>query len=1178
MQRALDPALLREALGAHSPGVLPTVEQLTEMIAGIEVAAFQGSYDVGDELVRTAWYLHGVASASEATELYSLARQRRAFRVSAHIFDLAVNDLNQSTHDRLTLAFAAEVGYRRAELDPNATSVYRRVTRLLETQGDMVSQIDLLALRAGVAFLGLDARQLSPLLRGWRREIIDLEDLLELESLQGTMFGPAAQVVLAVSSMLAFLRYGDDTQLELAQVALLSVLDLSAGAGDHDARWVAAHLLQVANGLGTSSVWSVLPPGTPPAVAQAFTVSNPSVLTLWPPQRELLQRQTQNPLDPATRRLLLSMPTSAGKTLLAQLMICTHLATQDRSVCYVSPLRSLGREMRQALRSRLRVLNRELGADRPDRPVGLEDVVLSAYEDDADVDVMTPERLMHMLRRDPADVLDRYSLFVIDEAHLLAQPGRGFLLESLLTFLTTTNNRVVLLSGVLGNAASLANWLSPDEQETLYTSDWRGPRQLHALLYSQPDWGRKVETTRKSRTHPTRVTVPVNALLRVRPAESQIVDLVTHTTIGEKIFKVEAGTGTMTKETSGRAGTPFYQDVAITASLLLHAGSLLMVVSTRSTARTAAQALAARLEEASGTRDLVTFLEERLGAQHPLLGCVRKGVGYHHAGFPTDVLDALEQALRNDQLVAMVATSTLTDGVNLPVRTVVIAETTYQGQATGAQLDAQRLLNAVGRAGRAGRETEGWIVLALNNRSHVADFQRLTPQAEALEATSTMLGDEALEALAAAEDLMRETADAVLRMPPGPATDFVSYVWFVLSTLEQIASLPAAVDLSAAVDRLLGFHQMHPELRRRWAALATRVQRTYTESDPVARRRWATTGTSLATAGQIDALVADLTNTLVETESRLPTGHWAGELSLAETLDVLEAADAFARLLTLAEADRSWRFRKVARGRSEPIDVPVASVLTQWVDGVDMTELAESNLQAVPDPAWRLEQMVDAVSGAFEHYLSWTVGIVVEQANDALAAAGAAISLRADTSSMIRYGVNTPQALSLLTNGVQSRRLAHRVGLLAQNAELSGPDLRKALADLHIRGWRKEFGATPTEVLDLLEFTRARRQSLLRALLESGTGTVDAVIPGGVSEGSPETRQVLIRLAGEPPAVYELVVDGAVVGLVSAVHHGEVGDVLDSGLETETTLEGMTLTFTVRELTDAGAFGAGSEA
>ncbi len=53
------------------------------------------------------------------------------------------------------------------------------------------------------------------------------------------------------------------------------MVSLEAGQGDHDARWVAAHLLHIADGMETSSVWTVLPDDTPPIVAQAFTVGLP---------------------------------------------------------------------------------------------------------------------------------------------------------------------------------------------------------------------------------------------------------------------------------------------------------------------------------------------------------------------------------------------------------------------------------------------------------------------------------------------------------------------------------------------------------------------------------------------------------------------------------------------------------------------------------------------------------------------------------------------------------------------------------------------------------------------------------------------------------------------------------------------------------------------------------------
>lgn len=1182
MRSALNYEVLAEALGQHATGSLPTVEELTALIAEVEVAGFQGRYEIDDQLIRTAWYLHGIASASQASDLYTPLRQQRAFRVSAHIFDLALNNPDRGTHERLTLAFAAQVGYRRSKLDPNATGIYRRAKNLLTDDPikpqegsdfsgatepatfpegirlhEAPTQLDFLALRIGILFLGLDSPEISRLTTKWRRQFSRLAQLLEMETLTKTMYGPASELLRAVRDLMVFMRSGDRNRVSAAQSALESVLNLDAGEGDHDARWVAGHLLVVADGLQQSSVWSVLPPGTPSAVAQAFTVGQPSVLTLWPPQQELLAREQGNPLSPQTKRLLLSVPTSAGKTLMAQLIVCAHLATERKSVCYVTPLRSLGREMRQALRSRLRVLDRELGAELPDYPFGLGEIF---PHDEADVDVMTPERLLHALRRDPAGTLERYSLFVIDEVQLLAQAGRGFMLESLLTFLRDTDARMVLLSGALGNAANLAHWLSPDRPEVLFTSDWRGPRQVHALLYSVPDWGSQTTEPRRSASHPWRITVPARAVLRVRPAESIVRSLRTPP-IGNKVFKA-----TPDKTVAGKdGGTPFYADVAVVASTLLRAGSLLMVVSQRDTARKAAQIIARELDPASGIGELEFFFEERLGRQHPLLDCVRHGVGYHHAGLPTDVLSALEQALRDGQLQAMVATSTLTDGVNLPVRTVVISETTYDGQPTGSRLDPARLLNAVGRAGRAGRETEGWIVLALNKTFAEPDFEKLMPSESELELQSALLDEDSLISLSKTEELMRQTADAIFRLEPGPAADFVSYVWFVLSSLEQVSGVANTQDLPSAVEGLLGLHQLDPSLRRRWKELAHETTRQFFRTDASDRLRWNSAGTSLATAIEIDQIVQDVIGELHEAALDpwviLADSH---EMSLTLTLTILSSCNVFERLLALSEAKNVWRFRASPRTQLPAGSVKVDEVILEWVAGAGISDLAANHLSNVPDIAYQLEQMVDVVSGAFEHFLSWTVGVVVEQTNEALVAEESWMRLRSDTSSMLRYGVDTSGALALLTGGIQSRKLAHSIGRWAAHNHLDASDLREALAELHIDGWRDKFGASPPDVLDLLEFTRARRQSLLRALLESGSASLTVDEYGEEESGNEAFPDVTIDASGESPAAYQVRSGENVKATVRAADHTAVEDVLQSGLEIEFSLLGSTLHISVK--------------
>lgn len=1184
MDRALNREFLSEALGQHTPGVLPTVEELTALIAEVEVRTFIEPTDVDDTLLQTAWYLHGIASAEQAESIYTASRQQRAFAVSAHIFDLALGGPDRSVRDRLTLAFGAQVGYRRGEREPNATAIWRRVDELLDasaTQGTpadtenprnalsspahQAGNLATMALRAGIAFLGLDVRRIQALLTRWHEDIESMSALLEQDTLASTMFGPAEAVIQAVSDLMVFLRHGDRGRLQAAQNALLSVLNLDAGQGDHDARWVATHLMHIADGMDKSSVWSVLPDGTPPIVAQSFTVGTPPVLTLWPPQRDLLAREASNPLDPRTRRLLLSVPTSAGKTLIAQLLICHHLVTQPGNVCYVTPLRSLGREMRQALTGRMRVIQKGLGADFPDfGDVTIEELLdLIGDSSENSVEIMTPERLSHLLRHDPASVLGRYTMFVIDEAHLLAQPGRGLLLETVLSAVTASDARVILLSGVMGNAHQIASWLDPSDEATLFESGWRGPRRLHALLYSNVERSSGVRLRAKSSTFTHIERFPITADIRLRPAEGTTRRLVTSADnpIGYLERKIRpAGVGKPDVEDSDA----FYKMCARTARGFLDAGSLLMILSQRLYARNAAQELAERLPITESTADLCEFLEERLGVEHPLIACVRHGVAYHHAGLPVDVLDELEQAMRAESLRAMFATSTLTDGVNLPVRTVVICETRYEGQDPGQQLDGPRLLNAVGRAGRAGKETEGWIILGLNHRPRADDFEDLQPADSDLEIVSTLNSDAALRRLVEFEALIAETADALFMVDSGEAADFAAHVWFVLSAQERLNELGSVTDLSASIDRLLAFTQLPPEIVSRWKAVAEYVRTRYEVTAPERRLRWTLTGTALSSARRVEEIAIK-----VATTSRALYGDLdndgrprpvARELTPLEALHALDRSGALAELLDLPEGQGVWKFKPTVGARTT-IDVSVAGALEGWLSGLNMPELAAYMLPSVTDASWRLEQTVDAISGAFEHFLSWTIGVVVDQANEHLISEGGVDALPDDLAYFVRYGVGTTIALNLLTSGIRSRRIANTIGQRATELDLSWSQTRNWLRGLHINGWKAELAASRREIEDLVDFCRSAGTSPLRQLLEEETATIKLYEP---MTPPPTTGVVPVELriqqTAEPIEVWSLGPDSFHLGMIAAASHADVALLGLSGLNYRAESDGVAVT------------------
>ncbi len=171
----------------------------------------------------------------------------------------------------------------------------------------------------------------------------------------------------------------------------------------------------------------MLPPDLPAAVKQAFTLDQQPILTCgrhnaaWWLTRPSV-RSTRLPPGCCLRAY------QRRQDATAQLIICAHTAGDERDVCYVTPLRSLGRGMRQGLRPRLRYLNRRLGADLPDG-FGAQDLFGDETTDGdgtgqlPQVEVMTPERLMNALRQNPQEVLRRFSLFIID-SRFTSSPSR----------------------------------------------------------------------------------------------------------------------------------------------------------------------------------------------------------------------------------------------------------------------------------------------------------------------------------------------------------------------------------------------------------------------------------------------------------------------------------------------------------------------------------------------------------------------------------------------------------------------------------------------------------------------------------------------------------------------------------------------------------------------------------
>lgn len=1130
MDRALDLATLTAAVGGGHLR-LPEPVELQRLLADTEIRLFTQQASIDERLLDTGWYLQAVATARPDLQLYDLPRQRLAHQVSGHIFDLALQSVELSETERLRYTFAAQVGYLGGELTPNASALARRAP--LPSPPYDWSEPGRMSLEAGVLVLALDRSALYPLLRARKSQL----DALRAgpDEIATTPYAAVDGVIRGAWALTNYLTYGRPDYLEQALGFLTAALATEAAAADVDSRWVAAHLIRLIDGLRSTSVWAVIPPDYPGA-ARAMTSGDPPVLTLWPPQLAFLagDQDHPSPFDPTTRRLVLSFPTSAGKTLLAQILIAVQVASTDGDVCVVAPTHSLCREISISLDRRLRTLGYQLHQE---GPVGF---ALPPKPAAARVSVMTPEKLATMLRSDPAELLARYSMFVIDEAHLVADGQRGWRLEETLSFLhhltRDTDHRILVLSAALGSQIHIVQWMETEPGGVVQRhEDWRGPRRLNAIYTTEPSWDDETVEPgvgqRLARRH-----IPLHGLVHLSTG-----DLTVQGRFDESVGTLvqrQTRTGAWTKD--DKATTRQREYLVPLINHVATSGPVLVVQATRAEAQRQAVAVAESLEAEPSTFALADLTRTRLGEGHPLTEMVTKGVAFHHAALPVDIQTEIEDAVRAGQIRILIATSTLTEGVNLPFKTVIVGRRGYPtAQGEVELIDDAGLLNAVGRAGRAGRETEGWVILTKQQRFEPEMFEELERTGDDLDIRSTLTTEAALAGVIAFETAARTAEDAIFAYYE-PATDgFLSFVWFIAQSLEDLRGAAPLDDVNAAVQSTLAWQQLEPEQQDALLAATRASLEAFHGQDPAQRARWSRSGTSLPTASTLDDLAQALFARITP------------EVDLTDTvaaIDFILADGVMDGLLALRENERRGFKPYRTAPRTETVPVDLKALLLDWVSGVELQDLADRHLTAIDDEGYRYEQLAEFSASVFEHHLPWTLGVVIGWVNSRLENTETDVRLPEYLPGAIHYGVSTKSALSLMTGGVRSRRLANAVARHAIARTDPEQTLREWLGAFEDHAeWSALFDASPTELSDLLSYARAPGAQVVSQILEGSPLELPITAPIGAVTEATDARLVPHPDAS-PPAPIEIVADDVVVGTIKPRDHDDVALLTSMGI------------------------------
>ena len=417
----------------------------------------------------------------------------------------------------------------------------------------------------------------------------------------------------------------------------------------------------------------------------------------------------------------LQMPTGAGKTALCEALLFSHLARDSKAAAvFLVPLRSLASELRHTVVRRLNAMGISARcAYGGTVPTGTE----SRDFDRTRALVATPETLSGILSAAP-EFAQRISLVICDEGHLLDAPARGVGLELLLArFLGRGNRppRFVFISAIVPNIEEMNEWLG-GSVDTVVRSDYRPAIGEFAVLEST---GSGVNAVCQLDMHPHEPE-PIryriegflsrNDFLFTNPetGRPKTYPFGSHKTRAIAACRKALAMGPAVVFAANKKGQQGVEGLA--EELLRQTAARLPLVDPLSYADRAALTRAA------------DYLVREYGAGWIGTRVLRVGAILHHGDIPQETREVLEQLLRDRQCAMAICTNTLAEGVNLPIRTLVLYSVQRLEQG-GARSDLliRDVKNLVGRAGRAGSMTKGLVICA--NPGQWPQVERVARQA-----------------------------------------------------------------------------------------------------------------------------------------------------------------------------------------------------------------------------------------------------------------------------------------------------------------------------------------------------------------------------------------------------------------------------------------------------------------
>jgi superfamily II DNA/RNA helicase len=503
-----------------------------------------------------------------------------------------------------------------------------------------------------------------------------------------------------------------DRALDLCNVGVLFAIDQQL----QDWWWTFYCTVSLLNEYHRNSLWVCLRPmidGNPrnPVrlyIREAFWHPTRPILELWRSQSHVVENINDG------RSYCVKMPTGSGKTRIAEVAILKFLldtqAEPSKKCLYVAPYRALAVELEQSLRGSFEPIGVGVSQLYGSNDLNPAESLIVA---DSKVLIATPEKMDAFLRYN-TDIAQQVRLIIIDEGHIIDGDERGLRFElfvhRLVRRFERNGTRMLFISAVMPNLNQFSQWITGrDSDDGVLTSDWQSTQLLLGILQWNGNGGRVRQLYRNRKA------------LDGEPGIADYVreldpDLLKESKSGKKRYPgcnpktsniVALAALEASKEGPVLIFTPLKRNVESIAKRLIEAIELQESINGFLGLPQPVLKIGIHNKQDKNKFDrCLSYAEECTGRDSIIVKALNKGFVIHNGNVPRALRVKLEELVRDRIIHVVVATRTLSQGVNLPVKTILIHSLYDQEQKS---LSWRDFWNLCGRAGRPMSETEGYV-------------------------------------------------------------------------------------------------------------------------------------------------------------------------------------------------------------------------------------------------------------------------------------------------------------------------------------------------------------------------------------------------------------------------------------------------------------------------------------